>query len=256
MDSRFVRHRGAEKFQVPITFHSEEQRQYIDNVTVAMAGRQVQRGGTAVATPYDEMMITFSDSSEGAPGSLYHKCGPVQANEGTSGMKAQSAAYAAGLKAYNSHFISFYAKIMPGCTLRDVIDELEAYFMKEMLEIENNPLLAPFTIVIHVCGNEFRNPNAKSKQVWLTDMTDEHKADYARYVRIMRAFPSCMHKGLGSSVCYCPDGSDAKKEEHDRMCSNIANSLCEAPFTMSEVAVNIKVILFTTKAWPRIWRWW
>ena len=66
------------------TFHSEEQRSYIDGVTAAMAGRQVQRGGAAVVTHYDEMMIALSDSSEGAPWSLYHKRdGSVQANEGT-----------------------------------------------------------------------------------------------------------------------------------------------------------------------------
>ena len=77
--------------------------------------------------------------------------GSAQQNEGTSEMKVQSAAYAAGLKAYNQHYRSVFAKIMHVCILRNIIDELVEYFTEEMLAIENNPLLAPFTPVIHVC---------------------------------------------------------------------------------------------------------
>ena len=39
-------------------------------------------------------------------------------------------------------------------------------------------------------------------------MTDGNKEDYDRYVKIMRAFPKCIHKGFGSSECCCPNGSD------------------------------------------------
>ena len=57
----------------------------------------MQRNGEVVVTYHDEMMIALSDSGDSAPGALYLRGdGSVQHNEGASGMKAQSAAYAAG----------------------------------------------------------------------------------------------------------------------------------------------------------------
>ena len=113
----------------------------------------------------------------------------IQSNEGASGMKAQSAAYAAGLKAYNPDCRSIYAKICPGGTLENLLDELVAYFGEEMLAIENRPLLAPFLPVIKCSGNEFRNPNKNPKTVWIPQITEENIKVYARYVKIMQAFP-------------------------------------------------------------------
>ena len=59
----------------------------------------------------------------------------------------------------------------------------------------------------------------------------------------MRAFPKCIHKGLGSSECYCPNGSDFKKDEYDQMRGNIAISLSDAPLILSEVAVRKNLIM-------------
>jgi len=89
----------------------------------------------------------------------------------------------------------------------------------------------------------FKNPDPTSRQVRVPEMTDENKEDYARYVKTMRAFPKCIHKGFGSSECYCPNGSDFKKDEYDRMCGNIASSLSDAPFILSEVGVRKNLIM-------------
>ena len=87
-------------------------------------------------------------------------------------MKAQSAAYAAGLKAYNPDCRSVYTKTMPGAPLEMMLDEMESYFGADMLAIENNPLLAPFIPVIQASGNDFRNEKKTSKKVWNPKMTE------------------------------------------------------------------------------------
>ena len=112
---------------------------------------------------------------------------------------------------------------MHGQTLGGVVKELKSIFGDELLKTKSNPLLACFTIVVHVCGNEFRNPNTRSKQVWLPDMTPEIEADYAEYVSISQAFNCFIHKGFGSSVCYCPKGTEYKRKEYDQICNNISS---------------------------------
>ena len=122
----------------------------------------MQQNGEVVVTKHDMMMIALSDSGDSTSGSLcMNGNGAIQSNEGASGLKAQSAAYAAGLKAYNPDCRSIYAKICLGGTLENLLDELVAYFGEDMLAIEKNPLLAPFLPVIKCSGNEFRNPNNK-----------------------------------------------------------------------------------------------
>ena len=126
----FLNHHCDRKDQ---TFLSEEQRTVIDSVTAAMGGRQVQQNGEVVVTKHDMMMIALSDSVDSTSGSLcVNGNGAIQSNEGASGMKAQSAPYAAGLKAYNPDCRSIYAKICPGGTLENLLDELVAYFGEDI----------------------------------------------------------------------------------------------------------------------------
>ena len=209
-----------------------------------MGGRQVQQNGEVVVTKHDMMMIALSDSGDSTSGSLcMNGNGAIQSNEGASGMKAQSAAYAAGLKAYNPDCRSIYAKICPGGTLENLLDELVAYFGEDMLAIENNPLLAPFLPVIKCSGNEFRNPNNNSKTVWIPQITEENIKVYARYVKIMKAFPRCIHGGFGSSECFCPTGSEAKKADYAEMVDNIVSNLEGIPLMFSEVAIRKHLIM-------------
>ena len=220
------------------TFLSPEQRTYFDQVTASMGGRQVQQHGEIVVTTSDTMLIALSDSGNSIPGSLFLRAhGSKQSNEGATGMKAQSAAYAAGLKAYNPDCRSIYAKVMPGAPLDMLLDEMESIFGEEMLAIENNPLLAPFIPVIQASGNDFRNQNKKANKHWDPNMTEKNKKVYARYVKMMRAFPKCIHSGFGSSECFCPDGSDVMKAEYAEMVDSIVENMEGIPLMFSEVAI-------------------
>jgi hypothetical protein len=112
-----------------------------------------------------------------------------------------------------------------------------------MLAIENNPLLTPFLLVLKASGNEFKNPNKTSKLVWVPHITEENEEVYARYVKIIKAFPKCIHSGFGSSECFCPPGSDVKKAQYVEMCDNIVSHLSDAPLIFSEVAIRKNLIM-------------
>jgi len=86
-------------------------------------------------------------------------------------MMAQSASYAAAIKAYNPDCRSVYAKVSPGQTLEYVCDEIVSILGEEALAIEKNHLLAPIMLMVQTSGNEFKNENKKSRRAWEPTMS-------------------------------------------------------------------------------------
>ena len=91
---------------------------------------------------------------------------------------------------------------------------LKQYLANKTLKIENNPLLAPFFLVVSTSGNEFRNEKKNSKLIWNPEMSEKNKITYERYKKIMKAFPRSVHSGYGSAECFCPDGTETRKEQY------------------------------------------
>ena len=88
-----------------------------------------------------------------------------------------------------------FAKVMPGAEIKDIVATLKNIF-GDLLNTVKNPLLAPFTVVIHAACNEMTSPkkNTRRKSVMLTEFTPEIFAAFLEYCEIMQAFPNCVHK--------------------------------------------------------------
>ena len=75
---------------------------------------QCQKAHTVV-TETDAMIFAFADSGKTLSATLLDEGdGSKQSHEGPTGLKAQSAAYAATIKAQNPDCRSVYAKVAPG----------------------------------------------------------------------------------------------------------------------------------------------
>ena len=59
----------------------------------------------------------------------------------------------------------------------------------------------------------------------------------------MKAFPRCIHGGFGSSECFCPTGSEAKKADYAEMVDNIVSNLEGILLMFSEVAIRKHLIM-------------
>ena len=97
--------------------------------------------------------------------------------------------------------------------------------------------------MVQTCGNEFRNENRKSKVAWDPKMTEKNKLTYERYRNIMKAFPRSVHSGFGSADCFCPDGTETRKEQYAEIVENIIEHLKDIPLMFSEVAIRKKLVM-------------
>ena len=137
------------------------------------------------------MIFAFADSGKTLSATLFDKGdGSKQSHEGVTGQKAQSVAYAATLKAQNPDGRSVYAKVAPGEDLEYFCNEIEAIFGEAALKFENNPLLAPFFLVVSTSGNEFRHEKKNSKLTWNPEKTEKNKITYERYKKDHESFSS------------------------------------------------------------------
>ena len=73
-------------------------------------------------------------------------------------------------------------------------------------------------------------------------MTEKNKITYERYKKIMKAFPRSVHSGYGSAECFCPDGTETRKEQYSKLVDNIISHLSDIPLMFSEVAIRKKLV--------------
>ena len=58
----------------------------------------------------------------------------------------------------------------------------------------------------------------------------------------MKAFPRSVHSGYGSAECFCPDGTETRKEQYAELVGNIISHLSDIPLMFSEVAMRKNLV--------------
>ena len=73
------------------------------------------------------------------------------------GDQACSSMVAAGLKPLMPRYKAVFANVMQGAEIQDIVATLKDV-SGDLLKTVENPLLAPFVVVIHAACNEMTNP--------------------------------------------------------------------------------------------------
>ena len=74
-------------------------------------------------------------------------------------------------------------------------------------------------------------------------MSEKYQLVYARYRKIMKAFPRSVHSGFGSAELICPYGTETRKEQYAELVDNIVENLEGIPLMFSEVAMRERLTM-------------